>query len=394
MRRQDVAGRLAACLAVSALAVVGVASGALTSPVWARGSWNIVSSPSVNYGAELLAVSADSGGDAWAVGDSYQPSNGVNHTLAEHWNGKAWSRLATVDPGTDQQLNGVAVISPRNVWAVGFTNSSGWWANRTLVEHWNGSTWRRISSPSPTSGEDELWGVWASSATDVWAAGGASGQTLIEHWNGLSWEVIPTPNASSYDYLHRIAGSSATDVWAVGSAYQNNSSKVTPLVLHWNGSHWSRVTAPALFRSSYVTGVWSTSTGDAWIVGTWYGAPPTYTTHPLVLHWNGTTWSAVPSPASSTFVPDLWGVAARSSTDAWIVGGSTAPNSGMYRTLIEHWNGTSWTTVASPDRITTGSQPLNALDAVTILPGGLAWATGSYQSGNASGTLVLGNPSA
>jgi hypothetical protein len=188
--------------------------------------------------AELLAVSADSANDAWAVGDSYQPSNSVNHTLAEHWNGQAWTRLATIDPGTDQQLNGVAAISPKNVWAVGFTNSSGWWANRTLVEHWNGSAWRWVPSPSPTSGEDELWGVWASSATDVWAVGDAGGQTLIEHWNGTSWAVVPSPN-----------------------------------------------------------------------------------------------------------------------------------------------------------RITTGSQPLNALDAVTTLPGGLTWATGSYQSGNASGTLVLRNPS-
>jgi hypothetical protein len=326
------------------------------------------------------------------VGDSYQVSDGVHHTLAEHWNGSSWALLPTVDPGTDQQLNGVAAISPTNVWAVGFTNSSGWFANRTLVEHWNGTAWRRVASPNPTSGEDELWGAWATSASNVWAVGQASGQTLIEHWNGSSWSVSATPNASSYDNLHRVAGSSATDVWAVGIAYQDSNSSVTPLVLHWNGSRWSQVPAPAVFEFSYLTGVWATSSADAWIVGQWNGPPPDYAPHPLVLHWNGTGWSSITSPASSTLVPNLWGVAARSSADAWMVGDSTSSSSSMYSTLIEHWNGTSWTTVSSPNRITTGPQPINALDAVTILPGGLAWATGSYQSGNTSGTLVLRNP--
>jgi hypothetical protein len=56
------------------------------------------------------------------------------------------------------------------------------------------------------------------------------------------------------------------------------------------------------------------------------------------LHWNGTAWSRVPSPAGG---PGLLAVTATSATSAWAVGDySTA--SGQPRTLIMHWNGTRW----------------------------------------------------
>jgi hypothetical protein len=41
----------------------------------------------------------------------------------------------------------VTVVSPRNVWAVGDYNTGR--AYLTLIEHWNGSSWKIVSSPSP-----------------------------------------------------------------------------------------------------------------------------------------------------------------------------------------------------------------------------------------------------
>jgi len=65
--------------------------------------------------------------------------------------------------------------------------------------------------------------VAAVSANNSWAAGyyfnsGGIPRTLIEHWNGTSWKVVPSPNVGPNDNLlngvARIPGSS--NVWAVG----------------------------------------------------------------------------------------------------------------------------------------------------------------------------------
>ncbi|HEX4654024.1 MAG TPA: hypothetical protein VH227_07225 [Candidatus Udaeobacter sp.] len=54
----------------------------------------------------------------------------------------------------------------------------------------------------------------------------------------------------------------------------------------------------------------------------------------LVLHWDGTNWSTVPSPNPATY-SGLYAVAARAPADVWAVGYYYSGNS--QRTLIEHW---------------------------------------------------------
>lgn len=54
-----------------------------------------------------------------------------------------------------------------------------------------------VSSPNvPGSGENNLLGVTAVSAKNIWAVGYYIGtpKTLIEHWNGTSWIVVPSPS--------------------------------------------------------------------------------------------------------------------------------------------------------------------------------------------------------
>ena len=44
-------------------------------------------------------------------------------------------------------------------------------------------------------------------------------RTLIEHWNGISWRHVPSPNpggSTSSDVLLGVAASSATNMWTVG----------------------------------------------------------------------------------------------------------------------------------------------------------------------------------
>jgi len=296
---------------------VAVAVLAAAVSAWALGTWSVVASANPAGAGVLLSASADAAADAWAVGEFFNSSTRHYLTLAERWNGTAWSLTATKNPSSDEWLNGVAAVAPSNVWAVGFQNNSTWAANLTLIEHFSGNAWSTVTSPNPSSGFNELWGAYAASATDVWAVGDASTaggeRTLIEHWNGTSWTVIPSLDASSYDNLHRVFGSSSTDVWAVGTAYNASTSAAAPLVEHWNGVKWSIVPSPAL-GDSYLRGGWATSPSDAWIVGEWDGPAPTYTPHQLVYHWNGSGWTSVARPAGPGYQLD--GVAAKSPTDA------------------------------------------------------------------------------
>jgi hypothetical protein len=72
--------------------------------------------------------------------------------------------------------------------------------------------------------------------------------------------------------------------------------------------------------------------------------------------------------------PDyLQSVSAASATDAWAVGEDSLrlnANTEISGTLIEHWNGKTWSTAASP-----GRGQLTAVSAATATG---AWAAGSY----------------
>ena len=86
-------------------------------------------------------------------------------------------------------LYGVTALSSSNAWAVGFSFNGT--AGQTMIEHWNGSSWRLVASPNPagSSHDNNLYGVAATSSTNAWAVGGYRtpsnvGRTLILHWNG------------------------------------------------------------------------------------------------------------------------------------------------------------------------------------------------------------------
>src|SRR5437868_2907408 len=104
-------------------------------------NWLVVASPNVGPGRNVLqGVAAVSSSDVWAVGSSEADTNAPLHTLVEHWNGSAWSVVSSPNRGPDNNnLTGVAALSANDVWAVG---SDG----KTLVEHWNGSAWSIVPS--------------------------------------------------------------------------------------------------------------------------------------------------------------------------------------------------------------------------------------------------------
>ncbi|MHB8597877.1 MAG: hypothetical protein ACYDER_13815 [Ktedonobacteraceae bacterium] len=143
---------------------------------------------------------------------------------------------------------------------------------------------------------------------------------------------------------------SSTDVWAVGQ--YNVSPNVVgfqPLIEQWNGSNWDVVPSPNPnpdANGNALGGVASVSPTDVWAVGSYsYNGSNNDT---LVEQWNGTSWSIVPSPNVGAIGNELNGVIAISSTDIWAVGVSYNNNACCGQTLVEQWNGASWIVVLSP----------------------------------------------
>jgi hypothetical protein len=304
-----------------------------------------------------------------------------------------WTAVHTPSPGSaHNQINGVAVLSSRNAWAVGSYNNRASTAGHILIEHWNGTAWAQVPSPNPPGSKSAgLDGVTAVSATEIWAVGacsrGGMAQTLIEHWNGTAWAQVPSPNPggpAQLNALSSVAATSPTNAWAVGLYYNGTTALSRTLIEHWNGTAWAQVPSPNPGgpAEASLNSVAVTSASSAWAVGQY--SPTTFATpQTLIEHWNGTAWVHVPSPNPGSG-SDLNGVAATSSSDAWAVGfynkGTTAPP----RALIEHWNGTAWAQVPSPNPGASGNQ----INGVAVLSARNAWAVGDYFNGTTALTLI------
>jgi hypothetical protein len=107
------------------------------------------------------------------------------------------------------------------------------------------------------------------------------------------------------------------------------------LILHWDGTSWTRVPSPGRTSQDALNGVSVLSASDAWSAGS-------MTTGTLVSHWNGTSWTQVPSQGPGTSAGVLNGVSALSHSDAWAAG-YFSTSSGQAKTLVLHWNGATWT---------------------------------------------------
>src|SRR5215472_8977910 len=200
--------------------------------------------PSSTYNT-LTSVSADSASDAWAVGSYVNNRTGVRDTLILHWNGTAWSRVASPNPGTRfNVLNGVSAGGAKNVWAVGFYRTQAPGA-LPLILHWNGTAWSQVTAPASGMPQTELNGVSTVSGRNAWAAGFAGkpavGQfaTLLLHWNGTAWAQVksasPAPTGR-YNLLNGVSAIGHGHAWAVGNNPQSTTGPGQTLVLQWNGT--------------------------------------------------------------------------------------------------------------------------------------------------------------
>jgi hypothetical protein len=260
---------------------------------WNGTGWSIVPTPTQASFPSLESVSCVSANSCEAVG-SYSNGSSISQTLVESWDGTSWTIVSSSNRGTsDNVFQSVSCVSASSCKAVGHELNNN---AHTLVESWNGTSWAIVTSPNHANVDNALYGVSCFSTTSCVADGNYNGRTLVESWNGTRWSIVASPNIGIHpNLLNGVSCTSATSCVAAGQYYNPKLKSYQTLIESSTGAHWSVKTSPN--QSGYANelqGVSCLSTTSCVAVG-FYGVPkiPGQT---LIEQWNGTSWSIVPSP--------------------------------------------------------------------------------------------------
>ena len=297
------------------------------------GGWNMIGSAS----AGLNSVFMTDPTDGWAVG-----SGGVIYK----YSGGGWTMYTSVA----QTLNSVFFVNQNEGWAVGAGGA---------LYHYVSGTWTGPISPAPTT--QNLNSVFMTDPTDGWAVG--TGGTILQYSNG-AWTLLQNLSGTTQDLNSlSFAGSAG---WAVGNV----------------GTLISLTTqTPQGIPSATFESVYLSSSGDGWVVGCSTGGCGSGSGEPVLVHWNGNSFTR---GTSSAIISDLFSVFMLSASEGWAVGGiGTAP-------VILHYTGGSWVQVPAP---ATGG----VLRSVFMIDSGNGWAVGDHgailhYSGLSWGVVASPNP--
>lgn len=164
--------------------------------------------------------------------------------------------------------------------------------------------------------------------------------------------MVPSPNLGAASWLNGVVKVTANNIWAVGAYHIESSGANESLIEHWDGTTWS-IAASSGGNDDILDAVTRVpGTNQIWTAGYDYTyTSQGYTAVPLSQYWDGTTWRSIYGPTNTLGV--LYGVTAITTKNIWAVG-----------SLIEHWNGASWSVVSG---LPPGSATV--LNAVTQVPG-------------------------
>jgi len=341
--------------------------------------------------AALVGISCSSIGRCAAVGTFANPTSGGDDPLAERWDGTVWSVVpAATRPGPRIAiLSGVSCVTSDSCLAVGESPSGA------LSERWNGTSWSIVPSAAAPAGQfGSLTAISCASSSACYAVGDDSGMKgavpLAERWDGTTWSVtpIPKPATGADSVLASVSCSDADNCMAVGSTVELGITTIdiSPLIERWDGAHWSIVAGvvPGGAHEPTLSGVSCPSSDDCDAVGSYLGNDGPSA---LIEHWNGTSWSDITSPEpAGTLGAQLSAVSCPTAGNCTAVG-TTDAFDGQH-TLVERSVADAWSIVASPN---VAGQDSNLLSGVSCATPNDCTAIGISQNATSGVTLVGGS---
>jgi hypothetical protein len=355
--------------------------------------WTVVSThnSSTTQKNAMDGVSCVSSTFCFAVGGYYTGTSPViKHAQTQKWNGSHWSTVAvpnkTGSTVVSNFLMGISCVKTNFCMAAGYYTQNGGRHDGSLIERWNGTSWKIVSSPNVASVSNDLAAVSCFSTTFCMAVGDTINgsfltQTTAEKWNGSKWSVVKPKNVSTThdQFLWGASCSTATFCMAVG--YFDTASGEYGLTEKWSTSAWSVVSSPhhSGGPANPVNDLWSVScvkntTHFCLAAGHYVNA--SFFKQTLVEKFNGSKWSMLTSPDKSTTDDDAWysGVSC-SATNFCMDTTFTSPNGSSEQTNILRWNGT---TVSIKTSANTSSAQDNRLQAASCVSSAFCMAVGQY----------------
>ena len=318
----------------------------------ANAIWGVLREPEA-----VTAVFALAPDDVWSAHKAPPTAGGGGmQNQITHWNGTAWSSVLTDASG----FSGVWAASATDVWAAG-----------NGLRRFNGTTWDDVT-PFPVPGDNLVTLVWGLSKDDVWAQRVGT-QPRLAHWDGSSWADRSPPLAANDQGgpaprpVAAVCGASPTDVWAAAASTRvlfpsGICCDLSITVAHWDGTEW---TLHPTDVSGFATALWGSSTRDIWVVGNEVPVGNAVAIHAVAIHFDGVSWTRAPSASVTGDLAGVWGTCAK---NVWAVGS----NGGGFSQL-QHFDGTSWSVVrffGTPEQLYPNpmgweSFPFNAISGST-----------------------------
>ena len=202
------------------------------------------------------------------------------------WSAGAWTTASLVDPGGHLQMNSISCVTPT------FCMTGG------------------VASQPQGKGESDT--------------------AVIETWDGTNWNIVANPeDTQDSSDIVGVSCAATTSCVAVGTGGSVES---------WDGTSWTLVDSTSQYRLTSVSCSTVTSCVAVGDGGNSVGS--------FVL--SGGTWTDVPavSPGDSD---DLYSVSCTSPTFCVAVGEQMYNDIGWALTLIETWDGATWSLAPSPN---------------------------------------------
>jgi hypothetical protein len=212
---------------------------------WNGDQWSIMPSPNPAGAAYsvLYGISCTSASACLAVGSA------ASFALAEKWDGSRWSLVPAANRSSAaySELTGISCTDAVHCLGVGYETDTHFHADVTLAEQWNGAAWTLVPSAAPGKNSFQssiLHGMSCSTAGGCLAVGehertSGTFAAFTERWTGTRWAVLdtPSPSGSGYTALSAISCVSTGRCSAVGT-YFDHSGSFVPLSETWTGTTW------------------------------------------------------------------------------------------------------------------------------------------------------------